>query len=495
MIILVSCEQQASKSLESNGLARIGDATITVQEFSNSYQAGPSLLKEKIAQPKRSFLDAMIREELIAEMLKNDSSYTQYPAIVKALKLLEQELLVEHMFKEEVHDKVQVTDTEIRNAILQSSLSIKAKYLVTQDRQFAVQCLEELDAGVEFDSLLNNPVDFTTRAYLDSTDFLKSGELELPLNEILFKLHPQAYSEVITFGDSYIIFQNVAMIKEIIAEGDIIKYHDRFHKILMYKKRLANARRFVKEFMDPLEIEVAGESFVLLVNALYELYVNLPYEQKQLPQSQAENQELPSQDVLNLLQEHGHDPAVRFSGGSLSVAELLDQVLLKPFHIEATDKQSFAKELNGEIAIALRDYFMEREAMARGYDQDLKIQNELQQWSEKLLVQNYISELKSAVIISEDEVAQHLGPTTVNGDARWKQAEQQLINLKVKLTLDQQVDSLMSQIDLIINEQLLKSIEVDLPTGKQQPDAYLFKLGLPYLRSAFPTPDPIWGMK
>jgi len=475
-------------------LAKVGDASITSTEFTNSYQAGASLLKDPV-QPKQSFLNAMIQEELLAGMLKSDSSITSRPTVTKALRLLKQELLVEQMFKEEVHNKVLVSDDEIKTAILQSNLNIKAKYLLTRDAKFARQCLAHLDAGVEFDSLLNDPDTFEIQAHLDSTAFLKYGELEAPLNEILFKLNPQEYSEVIAVGDAYLILQNMALLKKIVSEGDILKYHDRFHKILMYQKRLAESRRFIKKFMDPLEIQVTGESFVFLVNTLYELYVNLPYEQNQSLKDQDGNIELPSQDVVSQLQEHGQDPAVRFTGGILTIKELLDQVLLKPFKIESNDKQTFAKELNSEIAIALRDYFLEQEALKRGYDQNPKIVNELQHWTERLLVQEYIGDTRSEITINEDEIIEQLGSPYMAGEARAKQAEQQLLNLKCKMILEHQIDSLKTLVEISIDEEKLAAIKVVLPSQKRSPDAYLFKLGLPYLRSAFPTPDPIWGIK
>jgi len=493
VMLLIGCDQKADQSDEQI-LATVGETRISAKEFINSYNAGSSLLKD-IDHPRQSFLNAMINEEILAAKLRQDSHYANRPATLKALELLEQELLVERLFKVEVHDKVQVSDTEIRTAILQSNRSIKVKYLETQDLKQASQYLIRLDAGIQFDSLLNGQDTFGSQTYMDSTGFLKYGELEAPLNEVLFNLNPQAYSEVIPLGDAYFIFQNSAMIKEGASEGDIIKYHDRFHKILMYQKRLQASRRFVKAFMDPLEIQVTGESFVFLVNTLYELYVNVPYEQSQILEGQNVNPELSFQNVFEEVEEHGKDPAVRFSRGILTVKELLDQILLKPFHIESSDKQSFAKELNAEIAIALRDYFMEQESIIRGYDQDLAIQAELGQWTEKLLVQNYIDVLRSKIVIPEDEVVQHLGVTTVAGGARLKQAKQQLINLKCKAVLDHQVDSLMTLTRVIIDEDKLDAITVDLPTSKRRPDTYLFKLGLPYLRSAFPTPDPIWGLE
>ena len=39
----------------------------------------------------------------------------------------------------------------------------------------------------------------------------------------------------------------------------------------------------------------------------------------------------------------------------------------------------------------------------------------------------------------------------------------------------------------------LKAVVVDEPRSGRLPDVKLYKLGLPYFREAFPTPDVLWG--
>ena len=39
----------------------------------------------------------------------------------------------------------------------------------------------------------------------------------------------------------------------------------------------------------------------------------------------------------------------------------------------------------------------------------------------------------------------------------------------------------------------IESVEVDEPRAGRLPEVKLYKLGLPYFREAFPTPDILWS--
>ncbi len=478
-------------------MAKVGDALITTEAFTRSYQAGPSILKHPDG-PKQSFLNAMINEELLAAELKQDSSYHSNPRIVKALRLLKQELVVERMFKTEVHDRINVRDEEIKQAIEKSGLSIRAKFIISQDKSTMLQCLQKLDGGLEFDRVQSTLAgDVQSRIIFDSTDYVREGELPEPLNTQLFQLQVNTYSDIITMRNAYVIAHCSDRLQEIIDPNDFQKYHDRFHKVLDHRKRLASSRIFIKDFMDPLGIEVEGEPFALMVNSLYDLYVNLPLEQQNFSTDQNPEYEITAEAILNELDRRGAEIAVRSNQGDITLQILLDQLLLKPFNIEAESKQGFAVELRQEIGIALRDYYLEKEGLKRGFDKDPVIQSELASWEEKLMVQAFIEQVKMATTPDDLEMQnyiQHQQLSIKPGEARWNQLQQQLTIQGCKEILDEKIDSLMSKAKIEIFPAELSKIELDNPSKTRGPDTYLFKLGLPYLRSAFATPDPIWGL-
>ena len=495
-MLLIGCDQKADQSDEQI-LATVGETRISAKEFINSYNAGSSLLKD-IDHPQQSFLNAMIAEELLAAELKKDTSFSSNVRISKALHLLKQELVVEQMFKTEVHDQIRVDEEEIKRAIIQSQLSVRANFIICDDKQSALHYLELLDNGYDFEVIQAMQVDdLFSRVIFDSTDYVRDGELPEPLNSALFDLEVNEYSDIIPVGKAYVIALSNDRLQELIDPQDFQKYHDRFYKVLDYRKRLEKSRIFVKNFMDPLDIKIEGDIFAYLVNTLYDLYVNLPA--NQLTQMQPAQTEylVTAEEIFQELNQRGEETAVRSNQGDISLQLLLEQLLLKPFKIESQNKADFASELRQEIAITLRDYYLEKEGVKRGYDQETSLQDELAAWEEKLMVQAFIEDVKTAEFPDEQELKNYLEAQNLllePGSARWNQLRQRLINQRTKLVLDTLVDSLKSTVDIEVFSGELSKIELDRPMSKREPDTYFFKLGLPYLRSAFATPDPIWGL-
>ena len=58
--------------------------------------------------------------------------------------------------------------------------------------------------------------------------------------------------------------------------------------------------------------------------------------------------------------------------------------------------------------------------------------------------------------------------------------------------LNKKLDTLKTKINISINMQLLSEIEVLDKIQGQIPELQLFKLGLPYLKKAYPTPSPFF---
>ncbi len=495
-LLLVFCDRNRV-SHEEDIVARVGDAEITATEFSTSYQSGPSILKD-LNHPKRSFLDAMIAEELVAAELKKDSSYHSNMRIAKALRLLKQELVVEHMFKTDVYDQIVVSDAEIKQSIEKSHVSVRANFIICQEKATAIQYLELLDNGYDLAAIQSMQADdLSSRVIFDSTDYVRDGELPEPLNSALFDLGVNEYSDIIPMGAAYVIALSTDRLQKLIDPQDFQKYHDRFYKILDYRKRLEKSRIFVKDFMDPLHIKVEGKVFAFLVNSLYDLYVNLPASQlTQMSGAQAEYS-ITAEEILEELDQHGDDIAVRSNQGDIPLHLLLEQLLLKPFKIESQNKSDFAAELRQEIAIALRDYYLEKEGVRRGYDQEVSLQAELAAWEDELMVQAFIKEVKATEFPDDREMQNYVQAQNLllePGSARWNQLRQRLINQRSKQVLDAFVDSLKSTVDIEVFSDVLSKIELNHTASRHEPDTYFFKLGLPYLRSAFTTPDPIWGL-
>ena len=92
--------------------------------------------------------------------------------------------------------------------------------------------------------------------------------------------------------------------------------------------------------------------------------------------------------------------------------------------------------------------------------------NQINQWKRKLIVDDYLERIQTSFISDKIE------------------KNNQLYEL-----LDKKLDSLRSIHNISINLELLSDVDVIDDVKGHIPELQLFKLGLPYLRKAYPTPN------
>ena len=163
-----------------------------------------------------------------------------------------------------------------------------------------------------------------------------------------------------------------------------------------------------------------------------------------------------------------YDTLIVHSSGIIETKHILKEIYLRPFRFDTRNFNLFSNDLEKKLAIVLRDYFLVLEHMDF-YEIDYNdISNQINQWRRKLIIDDYIQEVYSKL-------------------AKYKIMSDTSYNL-----LNKKLDSLRLKTDISINRQLLSKVEVIDNIKGQIPELQLFKLGLPYLKKAYPTPDTIF---
>ncbi|HDP68214.1 MAG TPA: hypothetical protein ENN20_06905 [Candidatus Marinimicrobia bacterium] len=492
LLVAVSCSRRQYHD-NTPVLAKVGDVIITEKSFIESYSFGPSFLKS-VDGAKESYLQAMVNEAILAQLPqvqeKKSGEYVQ-----KSMRLLKQELLVEKMFNVEVGEKISVSEEEIREAIAKSAIENKVKYLYTADFDEAQRLKAELDCGADFDSLLENKLGRLGIAVENGeTDFIGYGELQEPFNETIFNLKPSEISPIISHGKGYFIIKKVGSRRRILAESDFTKYRHRYEQVIRYKKDRLQTGRFLKDFMDPKEVVVDGKIFNVLARTFHSL-IKAAVQDSGLQQTPASPEPLSFRQVSEQLVDYYDEPAVRFKDGHWTVRELLYHLSYRPLDLRAADFSELAGKLRTIIGRTIRDVCLEEEALKRNYDRDSEIRYQLDRWERKYTTQVLIDSVKNICQPEQSEVESLYGKTAYAQNVEFEQVESYLSGL---LTMKKAQDRLMelaknSGIEVILYPENLKNVQVDEPRAGRLPDVKVYKLGLPYLREAFPIPDVLWG--
>ncbi|MCK4641496.1 MAG: hypothetical protein KAU06_09160, partial [Candidatus Marinimicrobia bacterium] len=440
------------------------------------------------------YLQAMINEEILAQLPEVKTLNTK-TIVRKPMRLLQQELLVEKLFNVEVSEKVTVSEDEIRDAINKSSFENKVKYIYTDDSKEALVFKKALKEGTNYDSLLAGKLGrLGLNPEYGETDYIAYGELHEPFNETIFSLGLNEVSPMIAHGKGYYIIKKIDSRRTIISEMDYAKYRHRYDQIIRYKKDRIQTGKFLTEFMDPKELVVDGKIFRELANTIYPITTQSQVDSG-LTQTPNGSDVSPFRQISDRLSDYYDVPIVRFRGGNWTVRELLYHLSYRPLDLRSTSTEDFAGKLRKIIGLTVRDVFMEEEALRRDYDRDPQIRYELDRWERKYSTRVFMDSIKSQCVPDPAEVESLFNNSAYAPNINLNQVEVYLTNLLImKKTQDQLMELIKaSGIEVTLYPENIESVEVDEPRAGRLPDVKLYKLGLPYFREAFPTPDVLWS--
>ncbi len=497
LILFSGCTRKAA--VEDPIVAKIGNTVITVSEFKKNYEFGLSHLKQG-DNPKKTYLDYMIKERVLAQAGYQSGRDTS-TAVQRARQRLEQELLIEELFYDQVHRKIKITDDEIKAALNKSKVSWKFRYWVEptfEGAQIVARAMRERGyADVVTDFLNQHPEtplsprnfesDFVS--WLDVPDALLNGLKDLPRGEI---------SAPIELNSVYYIIQITNIRQQGILESEYASKAASIQKILFYRKVLQEGFQYVANFLTPKQIVTKGEPFRILADALAE-WRKIGTGKSLLNAIQSASDE---QKALLTLKNNLSETLVQFNGGNWSVAEFVkDKLDTTQLTANPDDLNAFRNQLNNLIGLSIRNYFLLNEARKKGLDRSANVQKQLAEWQDKWVYQetryactrglklnpdqikNYFENNKSKYKIRKDTE-----PTFEEFKAKIKQ---DAYLSEAKKLLNAKIDSLLHYFPVEINKSVLDTITVQTPQKSKWMSVQLFKKSSN--RLAFPIVDPAWG--
>ncbi|HFE52772.1 MAG TPA: hypothetical protein ENK07_04970 [Bacteroidetes bacterium] len=471
-------------------VAQVGPFAITVSDFRASYEFGPAIVKKQ-PKPKGAYLQAMINELLLANEGMKEGAL-EAPWVRRAEAGLEQELLVEQMFHDEVDSKIKISDEEIRKAIERSAVRLKARYIYASDRAEAEAYWKALKKGVPFDSVLAKSLAAHGGTPEEAeTGYFTWAQLNPKIADTVFDLKAGQVSEPLPFRHGFVLVKIVDARRKVVDPADFSRLHKHYREVLQARKSGVEGGRFIKRFMDPKNVRVKREAFNALVNTMYGWLT-----ESGKPRVGAGRFDLEKQLEQDSTRLNPGATLVEFRGGHWTVRDFLEHFANRPMRLDLQDKAHFARSLKWIIGLQVRDSFLEAEARKRGMLKREAVQRELNAWRRKWAYGEMRRRLAEQIQVSDAEAKAFYGKhRDFFGNSFADERDlviKQLREKKLKELLLSRADSLRKQIPVEIHWDVLDTISTT-DFGRPGIQLEVFKLGLPYLRKAWPTVDWIWG--
>jgi hypothetical protein len=144
-------EDQRPNSSDASVLASVGGHPITVQEFRESYEYGPSFVKRS-DDPKATHLQYLIDERLIA-LDGYAHGVDTVASVRRMLREIEDDAAVTEWYRRELAPLVHVDTSRVRKGVEEKSVTLSYRSIFTDDQDRIREIRILLDGGAPFDSL------------------------------------------------------------------------------------------------------------------------------------------------------------------------------------------------------------------------------------------------------------------------------------------------------------------------------------------------------
>ena len=477
-------------------IATVGSLNITVKEFLDSYEFGPSFVK-KSANPKMTHLQYMINEKLIAldgyaNGIINDRS------VLRMLKEVEDDIIVTEWYRHYIAPLAVVDSSLIKRGIQQSSVKLTFRYIFSSN-EFDLQDVKTLlDNDHSFDSLYSL-LKQDSKFFVDevTTNFFSLFEDNPKVAEKLAILKLGACPGIIKSKDGFYLIHFDNSKKDLITTP--IKYQTMWTKIEKHfsKKILDSLTTFyIRGVMEDCPPTISGKALKGLFNFLSKTNIQTQFSDKSDTITDIHfNSEIISD------KQFGNQILVGSKCDNFTINDFLEWYHYRNFKIDFANPTASTLNYVKEVLFKMvRDKRLIKTACNAGYASDANVQFEIRQWRDKLAYWKQKSKSIESPAVTEEEIQKiysenrikYAKDSAITYEQKNEEVKNDLMLHKYNAQLHYYLNTLSNRYPIKINQKLLNSIHVSDENLSKKIDLFILKKGGTLQRQAFPTIDNEW---
>ena len=496
---IIQCSNQ--NGTKETIVAQVGNKSITVSQFRSNYEFGLPHLKTG-PDRKLTYLNYMILEEVLSqEGFKRGLDKNK--RVQKLEQELMEELLVEELFQTEINNKITITNDQIRKAITKSKVRWKLRYWVEPDLFYAnrvAAAMREQGYSQVLEDILkrNKEIDFKPKDF--ETPYMTWLDVPENVLEAIKNVEIGDISDPTEIDGKYFIFQVTDVQREALSEYDYQNDNEKYRQILFYRELKKQAAIYVAGYMKNKNVVTKGPSFSILAAALAE-WKKMP-EETRVPFVEAIKGSDSKESHLSKLYESLDQTLVTFKDGQWSLKDFLEKFDDKSVKALPDEKDTFMGQLNEQIGLSVRDYFLVGEAEKKKLQNSKAVKKQLALWRNKWVYEESRRLFSKDIHIDEKSAESYFNQYKEKYKIRWddkpefseykNQATRDAFIQKARNLLTNKVDSLKSFVPVQIYTAVLDTIPVIESEKSRWQSLQAFKRSSH--RLAVPIVDPAWGL-
>jgi len=255
-------ETNASASQSSKDgkvVAQIGSEKITLEEIDGLVKTIPEQYQAMAREHKDMFLDSVINQKLLyAEAAR--LNFDKNTDVQKQLEEIRKELVIKAYLKEEIEDKITVTDEDIKKYYeankekFKEPEKVKVSHILVDTEAEAKDILAKLQSGADFAALAKEKSKCPSKEKGGELGFISKGQTVPEFEQAVFVLQPGQLSGVVKTQFGYHIIKVTEKQPEKIMALDEVK--DQLKQMLLADKQKARFESLLKDLKDKNKVVV-----------------------------------------------------------------------------------------------------------------------------------------------------------------------------------------------------------------------------------------------
>jgi len=242
-------------------LASFGEYTITLGELNQLWEQVPE--EYKLQLDKSMILDQMISEKLLIQEAIN-MGLEKDNDVLKQIKKMTEQILVQVLIEREILDKVDVNDEEALAYYEQNKDSFTEKEqvhlynILLETEEEAQNILEQLTAGADFSEIAIEKSTGPSAAQGGDLGYVSAGTIIPEIEEVVFALEVEELSEVVKTDFGFHILKITDKKPETVKTFEEVK--EEIIQTLLPTKQKEAFDNLLEELKGKVEIELNEEA-------------------------------------------------------------------------------------------------------------------------------------------------------------------------------------------------------------------------------------------
>ena len=393
ILIIISCGKKTIDQPYENILVRIGDKTISMNEFIRraEYTIRPRYCNSDNYIHKKIVLNSLIAEKLMALEAGKDNELFRNEQFQDYLRGRKEQSMRQWLYNHDFHEKVRLDTIEIKNVYKLAGRKYKIAYYTIKDSTAAGMVQEKLLQGHTFTEILLE----------------LGGDEEIPQREVNWKaqehetIHSALFSEPLkkdqVIGPLKIEDNYYTAIKILgwtdrmtISDNDIRQRWTDVKEKLREKHANIQYRKYVSKIMRGKRVEFIGDTFYKLVNIVGPFYIKSEKEKSEAFNQRfwhKESEEIILDDIGDNIERIRDFTLLRIDGEIWTVRDFEKELNLHPlvFRKRRMEGSEFAEQFKLAIVDMIRDKYITEEAYKKNYDRVNVVVRNVSMWQDYLL--------------------------------------------------------------------------------------------------------------